>query len=68
MMTKIKPVSFRPSAIDDALITKLKAEKEIENTADVIRAALQHYAVVSLDPAVYADTILGAYEKDATGL
>ena len=63
-----KPINFRPSVIDDALITKLKEEKEIETTADLIRAALQHYAMVSLDPAVYSDTVLGAYEKDATGL
>lgn len=66
-MTKIKAVNFRPSRIDDALITKLKEEKDIEATADVIRAALQHYASVSLDPAVYANTILGAYEQEVSG-
>lgn len=63
----IKPVSFRPSLIDDALINKLKEEKGIDVTSDLIRAAIQHYAAVSLDPSVYSETVLNAYEKDVTG-
>lgn len=63
-----KPINFRPTLIDDALITKLKEEKNIDATADIIRAAIQHYASISLDPAVYSETVLGAYEKDVNGV
>lgn len=68
-MTKpIKPIQFRPNAVDDALITTIKAVAEIETNADLIRLALKHYAAFILQPEVYKQTILDAVEQDVKGL
>lgn len=43
-----KPISFRPSFLDQRIIEKLKEKMELETNADVVRKAITAYAYEQL--------------------
>lgn len=60
----MKPINFKPNTTDAGLIEAIKAEKEFKTNADLIRAALSHYAMVSLPAEVYESVIFKAFQDD----
>lgn len=63
----VKPINFRPTPVDQALINKLMESDKYKNTADLLRNAIMQLAMVSLDSSDYLSTIASGYEKDVAG-
>lgn len=63
-MTSIKTIAFRPTTTDMALISAISEEKSFKTNADLIRAAIAHYAMVSLPGDKYESAIVAAFQDD----
>lgn len=60
----MKPINFKPNATDAGLIDAIKKEKKLKTNADLIRAALTHYAMVSLPADTYESIIFTAFQNE----
>lgn len=58
-----KPISFKPTHIDQLLIDAIK-KSGYKTNADVIRAGIQQLAIISLDPDEYLNLVATGYEND----
>lgn len=67
-MTNIKPVNFKPSSIDQALINRLVETGQFKNTSDLFRNALLQLSIKTLEPEQYSRAIIQAYENDISSL
>lgn len=63
----MKPISFRPSSVDKALIEKLLETGQYKNATDLFRNALLNEARINLESAAYLQTVVHGYEKEVTG-
>lgn len=61
-MINPKPISFKPSAGDQAIIDSLLATGKFSSNADIIRNACLVLASVTLSPEEYQATLATAYE------
>lgn len=58
-----KPISFRPTAVDQALIDKLLDSGVYKSASDLLRNALLNEARINLDVESYLQTVAKGYEK-----
>lgn len=63
-MSNPKTIAFRPTAIDQSLIDAILLNNEYKNTTDLMRAAIQQLALVSLDADQYVKAITSGYESE----
>lgn len=60
----MKPINFKPSPFDAALIDKLLSTGKYKTNADLLRNAIMQLALVSLSEKEYLETIADAYQND----
>lgn len=62
-----KPINFKPSQVDQALINAISEKAEYKTTAELIRAALLALSHVTLSEDERKNAILMGYEKEVSG-
>jgi len=65
-MTQPKTIAFRPTQVDQALIDAIQLNNtgDYKNTTELMRAAIQQLALVSLDQEQYVLAITNGYETE----